>query len=186
MSNGGPASEVVWTRNGTTVSNGYILTQTVTDPATATYENVLSAATFADLVGNFTCTVNNNRGTSNTAEIILNDGEYLNCLKLALIYIVIIVCTCAVVQILGDNPPFTVGSTATLSCVSDSDATMIEWLDGNSISVSMTTVGRELDLVLNPVRDDLHQTTFTCRVTRANGVGEQSITLSVIGESLAN
>ena len=76
VSNGGPASEVVWTRNGTTVSTGYTLTQTVTDPATATYENVLTATTIADLVGTFTCTVSNSRGTSNTAEIVLN-GEFL-------------------------------------------------------------------------------------------------------------
>ncbi len=93
---------------------------------------------------------------------------------------------CVGVQILGDSPPFTVGDTATLSCVSDSDANMIEWFDGSGTRVDMTTTGRSLDLVLNPVRDDLHQTTFTCRVTRANGVGEQSITLSVIGETLAN
>ncbi len=95
-------------------------------------------------------------------------------------------CVCAGVQILGDIPPFTVGSTATLSCVSDSDATMIEWCDGSGIRVDVTTTGRTLDYVLDPVRDDLHQTTFTCRVTRVNGVGEQSITLSVIGENLAD
>ncbi len=91
---------------------------------------------------------------------------------------------CVGVQILGDSPPFTVGSTATLSCVSDSDANMIEWFDGSVTRVDMTTTGRSLDLVLNPVRDDLHQTTFTCRVTRANGVVEQNITLSVAGENL--
>ncbi len=69
VSNGGPASEVVWTRDGVTVSTGYTLTQTVTNTATATYENVLTATTIADLVGNFTCTVNNSRGTSNTGTI---------------------------------------------------------------------------------------------------------------------
>ena len=64
VSNGGPASGVVWTRNGDTVSTGYTLTQTVTNTATATYENVLTATTIADLVGTFTCTVSNIRGTS--------------------------------------------------------------------------------------------------------------------------
>ncbi len=66
VSNGGPASEVVWTRDGATVSTGYTLTQTVTNTATATYDNVLTATAVANLVGNFTCTVNNIRGTSNT------------------------------------------------------------------------------------------------------------------------
>ena len=76
VSNGGPASEVVWTRDGATVSTGYTLTQTVTNTATATYENVLTATTIADLVGTFTCTVSNSRGTSNTADIILNGELY--------------------------------------------------------------------------------------------------------------
>ena len=76
VSNGGPASEVVWTKDGVTVSTGYTLTQTVTNTATATYENILRGTTITDLVGTFTCTVSNSRGTSNTAEIVLN-GECL-------------------------------------------------------------------------------------------------------------
>ena len=74
VSNGGPASEVMWTRDGAAVSTGYTLTQTVTNTTTATYENVLTATTIADLTGTFTCTVSNSRGT---AEIILN-GEFYN------------------------------------------------------------------------------------------------------------
>ena len=70
---------------------------------------------------------------------------------------------------------------ATLLCVSDSNATMIEWLDGNNTRVNMTTTGRRLDYVLDPVRDDLNETTFTCRVTRTTGVAEQSIPLTVTG-----
>ncbi len=90
-------------------------------------------------------------------------------------------CTNTGVQILGDDPPFTVGGMATISCISDSDATMIEWFDGSNMEVNMTTTGRRLDNVLGPVRDDLHETTFTCRVTRTTGVAEQSITLTVTG-----
>ncbi len=70
---------------------------------------------------------------------------------------------------------------ATLSCISDSDVTMIEWFDGSNTRVNMTTTGRRLDYVLDPVSDDLHETTFTCRVTRTTGVAEQSITLTVTG-----
>ncbi len=79
VSNGGPASEVVpvWTRGGEAVStDNYTLTQTVSNTATATYENVLTASNISDLVGTFTCTVSNSRGASNTAVVILN-GEYL-------------------------------------------------------------------------------------------------------------
>ena len=73
VSNGGPASEVVWTRDGDTVSTGYTLTQTVSYITTTSYENVLTATTIADLVGNFTCTVSNSRGTS--AQSIPISGE---------------------------------------------------------------------------------------------------------------
>ncbi len=75
------------------------------------------------------------------------------------------------------------GSTATLSCVSDSDVITIEWFDGSNTRVAMTTTGRTLDYILNPVSDDLHETTFTCRVTRTTGVAEQSIILTVTGMS---
>ena len=85
------------------------------------------------------------------------------------------------IQILGGDPPLTVGSITTLSCVSDSDVIMIEWFDDSNTRVSMTTTGRTLDYILNPVSDDLHETTFTCRVTRTTGVVEQSITLTVTG-----
>ena len=74
------------------------------------------------------------------------------------------------------------GSTATLSCVSDSDATMIEWLIGNA-QLSVTTSSRTLDYELNPVTDDLHENTLTCRVTRTARTAEQTIFLTVIGES---
>ncbi len=60
---------------------------------------------------------------------------------------------------------------------------MIEWFDGSGTRVDMTTTERTLDYVLDPVTDDLHQTTFTCRMTRANDVIEHSITLSLIGEN---
>ncbi len=67
VSNGGPASEVVWTKDGDTVSTDpYTLTQTISYSPTTSYENVLTASSIADLVGNFTCTVSNIRGASNT------------------------------------------------------------------------------------------------------------------------
>ncbi len=72
---------------------------------------------------------------------------------------------------------------ATLSCVSYFDAIIIEWFDGSNTRVNMTTTGRRLDYVLDPVSDHLHETTFTCLVTRATGVAEQSITLTVTGKS---
>ncbi len=86
------------------------------------------------------------------------------------------------IQIQSDMPTFIVGDMATLTCVSETDAIMIEWFDGNNAQVNMTTAGRTLDYILNPVSDDLHETTFTCRVTRVFGTAEQNITLDVTGE----
>ena len=87
---------------------------------------------------------------------------------------------------MGDVPPFTVGGVATLSCVSDSDVIMIEWFDYTMTQVAMTTTGRTLNHTFSPVRDDLQGSEFTCRVTRTGGTREQSIVLSVTGESNQN
>ncbi|XP_064386134.1 mucin-2-like isoform X4 [Halichondria panicea] len=137
VSNGGPASEVVWTRDGVTVSTGYTLTQTVTNTATATYENVLTATTIADLVGNFTCTVNNSRGTSNTGTIRIGGVRII------------------------DPPQLTVGQSATLTCESDVPGT-IEWLDSD-MSVLATGTGSELDYTIDTVSDGMHGSTLICR-----------------------
>ena len=72
LSSGGPVRSVEWTRDGVTITTGYNFKQTLTNVATATYTNVLSASDIADLVGNFTCTVSNGREPSNTAQITMN------------------------------------------------------------------------------------------------------------------
>ena len=168
VSNGGPASEVVWTRDGATVSTGYTLTQTVTNTATATYENVLTATTIADLVGTFICTVNNSRGTSNTVSFSFN-GVCV-CMRACVINLYT-----AGIDIEGVEG-LVVGSNAALRCVSVSPATMIEWVN-SGVEVTMTTTGLTLDLPFTPVTDTLHNSEFTCRVTRSpsnGGTGELS------------
>ena len=75
-STGSPATTVSWTRNGQPVTidgNTYQLTQTVTDRAASTYENVLTInQPLASILGStFTCTVTNIFGsvTSNSVQI---------------------------------------------------------------------------------------------------------------------
>ena len=46
----------------------------------------------------------------------------------------------------------------------------------------MTTTVQTLDLPFTPVSDSLHNSVYTCRVTRAEGTGEQTVTLTVTGE----
>ena len=87
------------------------------------------------------------------------------------------------ISIEGDGSlPFTVGTTASIRCVSDSVATMIQWLDPSGVEVAMTTTGQTLDLPFTPVSDSLHNSEYTCRATRAEGIGEQNVTLTVTGE----
>ena len=63
ISTGGPATTVTWTRDSTTVTEG---TETVLDdPETAQYTHTLTVTTG----GEYTCTVSNNKPSSNSASI---------------------------------------------------------------------------------------------------------------------
>ena len=82
--------------------------------------------------------------------------------------------------------PFTVGSAATLSC-SDLAASSIEWLDSMRRVMEMTTSQQQLDLTFNPVNDSIHNTGYSCRVTRRDGtVVEQIVILNVTSECNEN
>ena len=65
ISTGGPATTVTWTRDSLTVTEG---TETVLDdPETAQYTHTLTVTTG----GEYTCTVENNKPSSDSAIIIL-------------------------------------------------------------------------------------------------------------------
>ena len=65
ISTGGPATTVTWTRDSTTVTEG---TETVLDdPETAQYTHTLTVTTG----GEYTCTVSNNKPSSDSASITL-------------------------------------------------------------------------------------------------------------------
>ena len=61
VSTGGPATTINWTRNGSIVFNdaNHVLTQTVTNQLTATYNNTLTVT--GREPGNYTCSVANDR-----------------------------------------------------------------------------------------------------------------------------
>ena len=73
ISTSGPATNVIWERDGNIlVVDGvaYRQTQTVTDATTATYQNVLTIAqSVTSLYGVYRCTVGNARGTSSALEV---------------------------------------------------------------------------------------------------------------------
>lgn len=79
-STGGPVTTVTWRKNGEEVGvDGtiYYQSQNVVNTTTAEYENTLSSSDGANLVGTFTCTVTNSRGSS-TKSVTLN-GELKLC-----------------------------------------------------------------------------------------------------------
>ena len=68
ISTGGPATTVTWTRDSVTVTEG---TETVLDdPVTAQYTHTLTVT--GRLGGPYTCTVANNKPSSDSAQIIVH------------------------------------------------------------------------------------------------------------------
>ena len=63
ISTGGPATNVIWTKQETPVDeNLFNRSQRVLDTAASTYENLLSSNNRENIVGSFNCTVCNSRG----------------------------------------------------------------------------------------------------------------------------
>ena len=82
ISTGGPATTVIWTRDYANVTEG---TETVLDdPETAQYTHTLTVTTG----GEYTCTVENNKPSSDSATIILTGiilpNSTHNCIHLTL------------------------------------------------------------------------------------------------------
>ena len=73
ISTGGPATTVTWTRDSVTVTEG---TETVLDdPVTAQYTHTLTGRT----AGVYTCTVANNKPSSDSASITVEGSLYTEC-----------------------------------------------------------------------------------------------------------
>ena len=69
VSTGGPATTVTWTRDGVGVAG--VTSQTVISMATVTYNNTLTVT--GRLLGNYECTVTNDRGTA--VNSLMLEGE---------------------------------------------------------------------------------------------------------------
>ena len=81
-SSGGPATTVVWTKDGQELKFGgssFSQVQVVNNTINSTYLNILKASMTSDLVGMFSCRVVNDRGTSNTSSKLLG-GEFTLCI----------------------------------------------------------------------------------------------------------
>ena len=82
LSSGSPATIVTWARDGTQVSpdgSTILQTQVITNRATATYENILTLSLQpTDLVGSYSCRVDNTLGTSGFSEALTIYGKGLS------------------------------------------------------------------------------------------------------------
>jgi len=85
-------------------------------------------------------------------------------------------------MITGNEIPLPVGDNATLTCSSDLDVNMVEWLYNGQVVVSSS--GPQADLVFTPVNDSIHNTQYICRVTSPYGVQEYSSLIRVTGKQL--
>ena len=85
------------------------------------------------------------------------------------------------VVILGADQSLVVGEAASITCVSDAPATRIEWLDSERRVVARVTSMDQLDLTFNPVNDNVHNSVYTCQVTRGDRMVEDNVTITVIG-----
>ena len=84
----GPATNVTWMKNGAviTLNATYQQTKRVVDLVTGTYQTVLTidpSVGQSDIVGTYSCTVENNKGTTSVTRVVAGNGElipYMHCL----------------------------------------------------------------------------------------------------------
>ena len=86
--------------------------------------------------------------------------------------------------ILIRTDPFIVGTSATLTCTSDVSADQIEWLDSERRVVARVTSMDQLELTFNPVNDSIHNSVYTCRVTKGNDIVGDCIAINATGMSM--
>ncbi len=85
-----------------------------------------------------------------------------------------------------DATPFVVSRTAEVTCSSDDGiADRIEIVSEDGLLMASEASVQHLTLTVNPVTDSLHNTNFTCSVTRTMGTttqtDSQAITVTVNG-----
>ena len=79
ISSGGPVDSVTWTKDGSLVtgdSSTFSQAQTITNAISSTYHHTLSSSNSSNFVGNFTCTIRDAVGNSNSRTRVFNGMVY--------------------------------------------------------------------------------------------------------------
>lgn len=162
----------------------YQQTQMILDSENAVYRNTLHSDNPSKLVGVFTCTVKNARG-SDSKTISTNGKHQYAPYVFNSMDSFFVTCVCYIgVVIENGSEVYTVGSNANITCQSATLATKIEWLTDEGILLAFVSMTNELDLQFTPVNDSVHGNVYTCKVTRnSTDVAEQNFTMNVRGKN---
>lgn len=85
------------------------------------------------------------------------------------------------IQINGNESPLVLGSSAQITCSSDLDILIAEWLFDDQVIVQAE--GGQVNLVIPAVNDSLHNRLYICRITTPYGVQERNTTITVTSMS---
>ena len=161
ISTGSPATVVSWMKDGVIIdesSTDYTLTQTITDRATSTYNNILTVNEGATggVAGTYICNVTNDLGTATDQVVAV--GELMVDVKISGSYP-----TLSISGITITGLPLIVGQSATISCMTNIAVNSIEWRNQSSHLI-MSDAGNlmELQYIIDLVTDDLQGQQFTC------------------------
>ena len=183
ISTGSPATVVSWMKDGVIIdesSTDYTLTQTITNRATSTYNNIVTVNVGAPggVAGTYICTVTNDIG-SDTDQLV-GVGELMVDVKITASYPTLYI---SGITISGLEIPLIVGqSAATISCMINIAVNSIEWRNQSSLLI-ISDVGdlMELQYTIDLVTDDLHGQEFTCIAIADTSIYHETVIIQVQG-----
>ena len=183
ISTGSPATVVSWMKDGVIInesSTDYTLTQTITNRAASTYNNIVTVNVGAPggVAGTYICTVTNDLGTA-TGQVVAI-GELMVDVKISASYPTLYI---SGITISGLETPLIVGqSAATISCMTNIAVNSIEWRDQSSeLIMSDATDLMELQYTIDLVIDDLQDQEFTCIAIADTSIYNETVIIQVQG-----
>ena len=180
ISTGSPATVVTWMKDGVIIdesSTDYTLTQTITDRATSTYNNIVTVNVGAPggVAGVYICTVSNDLG-SDTDQLVAV-GELMVNIRTSASYPTLYISGITITGL-----PLIVGQSATISCMTNIAVNSIEWRNQSS-QLIMSDAGNlmELQYTIDLVTDDLQGQQFTCIAIADTTTYNEIVTIQVQG-----